>query len=545
MKSSTYVTAISFASSNGCRRLAAMAFCGAVLLAGLPRLRAGETPNAAATPQPVTCTVIADERVQDPVTSIVNEYQRRTGATIRLECVPAKRLNDTVAKKTIKFDVAVCLEGKDETCAVADLDGAKKIAWKHPGGHPVWAAALTDGAKAAEVFGFLGGPSGHRLWSKSPAGFTMTSGKTHAEAFNWVVENRVKHTYPMTAMRMLRECGGIRKGTCIEIGCGTGPLAVELAKRSELTMIGLDIDADMQPLYEKTAREAGMSDRLRFVEGDAQDLPFPDNSADIVVSRGTLTFIPDIGKCLREVRRVLKPEGVAFLGGRYLYTPHKYEISNEKLKQIVRDSGVEDAQVILDRGQWVKIVGPQAPEAARNVATGPHLLAGRFIADYVITTGDCLILCRGDGGLEQGLQRGFLEMTDLKMTALYPKAEVAEAAEKRIKEAGHADRIACRVGTIYEIPTEDDSFDVVAGVGPILIWGDHVKGMREVHRVLRPGGAALVGGKYKYMPEFRKVPSEKLRESAAKTGISSIRVIDDMGQWVEVRKGIKDRGLSD
>ena len=41
------------------------------------------------------------------------------------------------------------------------------------------------------------------------------------------------------------------------------------------------------------------------------------------------------------------------------------------------------------------------------------------------------------------------------------------------------------------------------------------------------------------------MPSEKLRESAAKTGISSIRIIDDMGQWVEVRKGIKDRGLRD
>lgn len=151
----------------------------------------------------------------------------------------------------------------------------------------------------------------------------MTTGKTHAEAFNWVVENRVKHTYPMTALRMLRECGGIRKGICIEIGCGTGPLAVELARRSEFTMIGLDIDADMKPLYEKTVREAGFADRARFVEGDAQQLPFPDDYADVIVSRGTLTFIPDIGKCLKEVDRVLKPTGVAFLGGRYLYTPRR------------------------------------------------------------------------------------------------------------------------------------------------------------------------------------------------------------------------------
>jgi hypothetical protein len=47
------------------------------------------------------------------------------------------------------------------------------------------------------------------------------------------------------------------------------------------------------------------------------------------------------------------------------------------------------------------------------------------------------------------------------------------------------------------------------------------------------------------MPDFRKVSSETLRKAAANTGISSIRISDDMGQWVEVRKGIKDRRLRD
>ena len=69
--------------------------------------------------------------------------------------------------------------------------------------------------------------------------------------------------------------------------------------------------------------------------------------------------------------------------------------------------------------------------------------------------------------------------------------------------------------------------------------------MREVYRVLKTGGTALVGGKYLGMPEARKVSSEDLRASAARTGISSIRVIDDRGQWVEIRKGIRDRGLRD
>jgi ubiquinone/menaquinone biosynthesis C-methylase UbiE len=102
------------------------------------------------------------------------------------------------------------------------------------------------------------------------------------------------------------------------------------------------------------------------------------------------------------------------------------------------------------------------------------------------------------------------------------------------------------VGRISALPFEEGSFDLIAGVGPVLIWEkDKAKAMREIYRVLRPGGAALVGGKYLGMPSFRRVSSETLRKSAAKTGISSIRVYDNMGQWVEVRKGIKDRGFSD
>jgi len=521
----------------------ALCFGGAVLVCPAEDRQQSAPQHDAA---PEACKVLADKRLEEPLGAIIEEYRRRTRSRITLKVLPAAEVGAMAEKGATQYDVLLCMpaDAKGKT-PVAALRGAKAVAWKHPGGLTVWAAAVTEHPEAARFLRFAGGPTGHRLWSESKAGFTMTAGKTHAEAFNWVVEHRVKHTYPLTAMRMLRECGGVRKGICIDIGCGTGNLDVELAKRSELTIIGLDIDPDMKPLFDKRVREAGFQDRLRFVEGDAQKLPFPDDYADVIVSRGTLTFIPDIGKCLREVDRVLKPGGVAFLGGRYVYTPQQYKVSNEKLKQIVAGSGVAGAQVIEDRGQWVKIVGPKAPKAARQVRTGPHLLAHRFVADYAIIEGKCLLICGADGGLQQGLQRGFVEMTDLEIVALYPSEKVAGEAAKRIQTAKHDKRITCKVGTLEALPFEAASFDLVAGVGPVLIWGEREKKMREVYRVLRKGGAALIGGKYLGMPDFRKVSSDALRQSAAATGIPSIRVIDDMGQWVEIRKGIKDRGFRD
>ncbi len=63
------------------------------------------------------------------------------------------------------------------------------------------------------------------------------------------------------------------------------------------------------------ADEAGLTGRVRGVEGDAQNLPFRSNFADLVVSRGSVFFWPDQLAGVMEAYRILKPGGVAFLGG--------------------------------------------------------------------------------------------------------------------------------------------------------------------------------------------------------------------------------------
>ena len=523
------------------RNLAAAGVCLALLLGSAAFLWAAEAPAGN------VCKVLVDKRLEGPAGTIIKEYGRRMGWQFSLRCLPVAEVNSLVEKNKTDCDVVISMPaGAKSKSPLGSLAGAKKVAWKHPTGEPVWAAPVTKHPHATGLVSFLGGPTGHRLWAESKTGFRIATGKTTAEAYAWVVEHRTKHTYPMTAMRMVAELGGIRDGICIDVGCGSGMLDVELAKRSNFKIIGLDIDPNVKPLFEKEIRKAGLEKRISFVLGDAQKMPFPDNYADAIISRGTLTFIPDKKKCLREVHRVLKPTGVAFLGGRYVYTPQKYKTPTAELRKIVAESGVPGAKVIDARGQWVKIVAAKAPKAAHTFQGGPHMLANRFIADYAITKGKGLLICKSDGGLEQGLQRGLVTMTELQLTALYPSQKVADQAAKRIRATKHADRITCKVGGIGKLPFEDGSFDLVAGVGPVLIWQkDKAKAMSEIHRVLREGGAALVGGRYLYMPKVRRVSSDALRKSAARTGISSIRVYDNMGQWVEIRKGVKDRGFRD
>lgn len=509
--------------------------CMAVLCLFSVSLTASEAKSS----KSVGFSVLADKRLEDPLNMLSTKFGDLTGAFIVISYLEEKTVNTLVMTKQADCDVVLCMP-KDIKGAteVEKLAGAKTVAWKYPSQEPVWAAALTEKKEAMAFIEYLGGAEGHRLWSESKAGFTIVS-HTNANAHEWVAENRTKHTYPMTAMRMLAECGGIRKGLCIDIGCGPGHLELELAKRSAFKIIGLDINPDAKPLFEKRMKKAGLSDRVSFVVGDAQKLPFPDDHADVIFSRGTLVFIPDIKKCLREVHRVLKPEGVAFLGGRYLYTPAMHKITTDKLREIVKASGVPGAQVIDAMGQWVKIIGPKAPKSAQRFQGGPHMLAGRIMVDYNLSGGKCLLICPNDGGLQHNLQKGLVEMSTFDITAIYPSDKIKEVAIKRIKAAKHGSRIRCMTGKLSALSFDAESFDLMVSVGPLFIFEKNKKKvLADIHRMLRPGGACLMGGRFLGMPDFRKVSSDALRKIAAETGLPAIRVHDNMGQWVEIRKGL-------
>ena len=105
----------------------------------------------------------------------------------------------------------------------------------------------------------------------------------------------------------------------MEIGVGMGADHVEWAKSGPRSLTGIDLTPAGIEYTRQRLGVYGLSSRLEV--GDAENLPFPDESFDIVYSWGVLHHSPDTARAIREVLRVLRPRGVARI---MIY--HKYSL---------------------------------------------------------------------------------------------------------------------------------------------------------------------------------------------------------------------------
>jgi ubiquinone/menaquinone biosynthesis C-methylase UbiE len=96
--------------------------------------------------------------------------------------------------------------------------------------------------------------------------------------------------------------------TAVDVGCSTGFTAAELSAAGA-TVIGLDIDV---PGLGHAAQRFG--DQVGFLCADGTAMPFADQSVDIVVFNHIYEHVVDPDGILAEIRRVLRPNGAAYLG---------------------------------------------------------------------------------------------------------------------------------------------------------------------------------------------------------------------------------------
>ena len=96
----------------------------------------------------------------------------------------------------------------------------------------------------------------------------------------------------------------------LDLATGTGDLALCVARSVPQTrVVGLDPSSKMLEIGRRKIERAGLSERIEFVEGDAQALPFGDNEFDGVCIAFGIRNVPDRPKALREMARVVRPGG--------------------------------------------------------------------------------------------------------------------------------------------------------------------------------------------------------------------------------------------
>lgn len=111
---------------------------------------------------------------------------------------------------------------------------------------------------------------------------------------------------------LLRQVSITPKTKLLEVACNMGTTLVQVAERYGCAPTGLDLDAKALANARKNVEKHGLSDRVTLVQGSAFELPFEDNSFDVVINEAMLTMQTGDkkDKCLAEYARVLKPGGV-------------------------------------------------------------------------------------------------------------------------------------------------------------------------------------------------------------------------------------------
>jgi demethylmenaquinone methyltransferase/2-methoxy-6-polyprenyl-1,4-benzoquinol methylase len=170
-----------------------------------------------------------------------------------------------------------------------------------------------------------------------------------------------------------------REQTVLDVATGTGAVALELARTSGCSVVGLDQSAEMLAEARHRVKAAGFSEQIELVEGTALALPFADASFDHLTVTYLLRYVPDPEDAARELTRVVKRDGTL------------------ALLEFAVPRG------LVPRALWELWVRAGLPLTGRLISLGWHDV-GRFLGPSIRTFGaqfppERLVKIFGDAGL--------------------------------------------------------------------------------------------------------------------------------------------------
>jgi ubiquinone/menaquinone biosynthesis C-methylase UbiE len=151
-------------------------------------------------------------------------------------------------------------------------------------------------------------------WNRNPFNYFVDSTEEGTWEFyrevdrkflKWIPFMQVGAQHPFLTRYV--DMHGLKGKKLLDIACGTGVLTEQFV-RMGADVTAIDLTPKAVELTKKRLALYGLT--AQVIEGDAQKLPFPDNSFDYVCAWGCLMHMPMTEKAISEIHRVLKPGGI-------------------------------------------------------------------------------------------------------------------------------------------------------------------------------------------------------------------------------------------
>ena len=160
----------------------------------------------------------------------------------------------------------------------------------------------------------------------------------------------------------------------VDCGCGTGSITAGLAEIvAPGQVIGIDIEPRQLDVARALAIERGVKN-VRFAHGSIYELPYPDSTFDVAVAHFVIEHVSEPARALREIRRVLRPQGVAAIKDPYYpaftFRPAVPAIRryDELMSAVRKHNGASDSYA-ADLRACLLEAGFQRTEAAAGILT--------------------------------------------------------------------------------------------------------------------------------------------------------------------------------